>query len=52
MNPFDIFITHISWGTGGKDRPVPVAQQNNNKISVYTITTKYGKKSKKIQEQY
>jgi len=26
MEPFEIFITYISWGSGGKARPVLVLQ--------------------------
>ena len=43
MNPFDIFITFISWESGGKSRPVLVLQINGNTVSVYPITTQYEK---------
>ena len=52
MKAFEIFITYISWGSGGKSRPVLVLLLNNNSISVYPITTQYENKNKSIQAQY
>ena len=52
MDPFDIFITWVSWGSGGKSRPVLVVQINVNTISIYPITTQYENKNKSIQAQY
>jgi len=52
MKPFDIFIAHISWGSGGKSRPVLVIMIYVDTILVFPITTQYENKSKTIQAQY
>lgn len=39
MKPFEIFIVYISWGSGGKSRPVLAFMLDENKISVYPITS-------------
>ena len=45
MKPYDIFITYISWGSGGKNRPVLVYALNNEFVKIYPITTQYDNKS-------
>jgi len=45
MNPFEIFITYISWGSGGKKRPALVLLPDSDGVSVYPITTQYENKS-------
>ena len=52
MKSFDIFITHVSWGSGGKPRPVLVLLISNDIISVYPITTRYANKSETIKARY
>ena len=52
MKPFDIFITHISWDGGGKNRPVLAFILGDDTIDVYQITTKYEGKSEAIRAQY
>jgi hypothetical protein len=52
MKAFEIFITYISWGSDGKNRPVLALLVNENSLSVYPITTQYENKSKDIQAQY
>jgi len=52
MNPFEIFITHISWGSGGKSRPVLVLLLKDDSVSVYPITTQYENKSEAIRARY
>jgi len=52
MNPFEIFITSISWETGSKNRPVLVILLNDESIFVYPITTQYENKSEAIRSQY
>jgi len=52
MKPFDIFIAHISWGDGGKNRPVLAFILSDDTVDVYQITTKYEEKSEPIQAQY
>lgn len=52
MNPFDIFIAYISWGDAGKARPVLVFNQNDDRVSVLTITTQYESKSEFVRTKY
>ena len=52
MKPFDIFITYMSWGDGGKDRPVLAFIVDENSVDIYQITTRYESKSKEIQALY
>lgn len=52
MNPFDIFITRISWGSDGKNRPVLVLLLSSNIISVYPIMTQYENKSEAVRTRY
>jgi len=52
MEPFELFITYISWGSGGKNRPVLVLLMNEKTISVYPITTQYENKSELIKARY
>jgi len=41
MKPFEIYIAYISWGSGGKDRPVLLLIFDDGKATVYPITTQY-----------
>ena len=52
MSQFDIFITFVSWGSGGKSRPVLVLLLNGNSVTVYPITTQYENKSETIRANY
>jgi len=52
MNPFELFITSISWGTDSKKRPVLILIINSDGILVYPITTQYSKKSEIIRSKY
>ena len=52
MNPFEIFIGYLSWGTGGKSRPVLVLMTGENHASVFPITTRYAKKSDAVRAKY
>ena len=52
MNPFEIYIVYLSWGTGGKSRPVLVIISGNSSVAVYPITTQYSAKSKAVQANY
>ena len=52
MKPFDIFITYVSWGGGGKARPVLVVIVGDDAVDVYQITTKYEDKSESMRAQY
>ena len=52
MKPFDIFITYMSWGSGGKDRPVLAFILGDSTVDILLITTQYESKSKEIQALY
>ena len=52
MEPFEIFITYMSWGVGGKNRPVLLLMAGGDTVDIYPITTKYGGKSAAIKAQY
>jgi len=52
MEPFELFITYISWGSGGKSRPVLVLLLTEDTIFVYPITTQYENKSGAIKSRY
>ena len=52
MKPFDIFITYMAWGGGGKERPVLAFILGDNTVDIYQITTKYEDKSEAIKAQY
>ena len=52
MEPFDLFITYISWGSGGKNRPVLVLLLTEDTISVYPVTTQYKNKSESVKSRY
>ncbi|MCL2574303.1 MAG: hypothetical protein FWE34_07125 [Defluviitaleaceae bacterium] len=49
MHPFEIYIAFLSWGDGGKDRPVLILRCGNDGILVYPITTQYESKSETIK---
>jgi hypothetical protein len=48
----EIYIAYVSWGSGGKTRPVLVWGDDGTTIRVYAITTKYESKSKAIKAFY
>jgi len=58
MEPFELFITYISWTSsashksGGKNRPVLVLLLSEDTISVYPVTTQYENKSKSVKVRY
>jgi len=33
MNVFDVFVAYVSWGSGGKKRPVLVLEQSANGVA-------------------
>ena len=41
MSLYEIYITYVSWGNGGKDRPVLVFELDNGVASVYSVTSQY-----------
>lgn len=52
MNVFDICIAYVSWGSGGKKRPVLILAQTASSVTVFKITTKYNNKSDVIRGKY
>ena len=52
MNPYDIYIAHVSWCGDGKRRPVLVLSSDEKNVAVFQITSQYDSKSKAIQSQY
>lgn len=52
MKPFELFIVYISWGSGGKNRPVLAFISDEEKILVYPITSQYEGKSEIVKEKY
>lgn len=52
MNPFEVYIAYVSWGDGGKRRPVLVLSKQESEVSVFRITTQYQNKSSAIQSKY
>ena len=52
MNIFDIFIAYVTWGGGGKKRPVLILEQRAGGVTVFNITTQYDGKSEIIRSKY
>jgi len=52
MKPFEIFIAYISWGGGGKSRPVLVYSQGGDDVSIHCITSRYDSKSEVVKANY
>ena len=49
---FDIYIAFVSWGSGGKRRPVLILEENAASVTVFKISTQYERKSAAIQAKY
>jgi hypothetical protein len=52
MEPFELFVVYISWGSGGKNRPVLVLLLTEDTILVYPVPTQYENKSESIKLRY
>ena len=52
MSIFDIFIAYVSWGSGGKRRPVLILEENTDSVTALNITTKYDSKGEDIRAKY
>ena len=52
MNAFEIYIAFVSWGSGGKRRPVLVFEENANDVTILNITTHYLDKTERIRAKY
>ena len=52
MNPYDLHIAYVSWGSDGKHRPVLVLSANQDEVAVFAVTSQYYNKSAAIKAQY
>jgi hypothetical protein len=52
VKPFELYISYISWGTGGKRRPVLVFSRKDATVFVYAITSRYENKPESIRVKY
>ena len=52
MNIFDIYIAYVSWGDGGKKRPVLILVQMAGSVIVFNITTRYEGKNENVRRKY
>jgi hypothetical protein len=52
MEPFEIYIAYVSWGSDGKNRPLLIFLTGNEKVDVYQITTRFDGKSTAIKSKY
>ncbi|MCL2081347.1 MAG: hypothetical protein FWH16_04535 [Oscillospiraceae bacterium] len=52
IRPFEIFVAFVSWGIGGKNRPVLVLLFNDNGFMAYPVTTQYENKSEAVRARY
>ena len=52
MKQYGIYIAYVSWGDGGKRRPVLVLSEQDTHATILRITTQYEGKSVSIQSMY
>jgi len=52
MSLYEIYIIHLSWGSGGKVRPVLAFIVDEETVDIYQITTKYEGKNAEIKALY
>ena len=52
MNTFDIYIAYVSWGDGGKRRPVLILEESPDSVTAFNITTHYEDKSETIRAKH
>ena len=52
MKIFDIYIAYVSWGDGGKRRPVLILEEKPDRVTAFNITTRYEDKSETIRAKY
>jgi hypothetical protein len=52
MRIFDIYIAYVSWGDGGKMRPVLILEQQEPLVFAFNITTQYENKNDVIRAKY
>ena len=49
MKTNDIYLMYVSWGPGGKKRPILVIDFDKTTVTFYAITSSYQYKSKSVQ---
>jgi hypothetical protein len=52
MLPYDVHIAYVSWGDGGKLRPVVILYTEINSATVLSVTTQFEGKSDAIRSKY
>ena len=52
MHIYDIYIAYVSWGDGGKRRPVLILEQGGGGVIAFNITTRYDGKSQAIRSKF
>ena len=52
MKIFDIYIAYVSWGSGGKRRPVLILEESTDSVTVFSITTHYESKNEAVRAKY
>ena len=52
MNPYEVYIAYISWGTDGKRRPILCLEEDSGYIKAFRITSQYTNKSDEIKKRY
>ncbi|MCL1820933.1 MAG: hypothetical protein FWG36_09815 [Oscillospiraceae bacterium] len=52
MNPYDLHIAFVKWGSDGKSRPVVVLSLTSEIVTVLSITSQYESKSETIRAKY
>ena len=52
MNPFELYISYISWGGNGKYRPILVFAIKDGIVYAHPVTSRYETKSEAIRAGY
>jgi len=52
MESFDVFIAHVSWGGGGKVRPVLIYRRLRDVVIAFGITSRFDSKSEGIRRNF
>ena len=52
MNPYEVYIAYISWGTDGKRRPILCLEEDSGYLKAFRITSQYANKSDEIKKKY
>lgn len=52
MTSFNIHIGYVSWGSGGKRRPVLILTRGDGEVTAFPITSQITNMSKKVRKRY